>query len=345
MERDIRNSPEFHAVTAFYTALFRPGQERVYAAPEAVPSADGKTAYFTGLCFKGSLTDGPSTGVYRIDLEARTFEPICDGVARMPRPSPNGAHIAFVARPKGGPGEQLHIASADGQETYHTFDPQGTIEQVEWSADGASLLIIVAGLGADLAGYQGGYATPVEFACDVDWLPTVRTDRAENLWRRLWIVDIASKARRIASLPGTNVWEASWCGLDRIAAIRSSDHGEGSWYSSSLVLIDAANGQERLLYQPSDQIGLPTGSRDGRKIAFVEAVCSDRGIVCGTLKLADVATSRIETLKTNGVEITSSLPGVTISPCIFQGSARSRPSLATIRSSGTAPAKSGARRR
>ncbi|MEI9984804.1 MAG: hypothetical protein WDN69_17305 [Aliidongia sp.] len=46
------------------------------------------------------------------------------------------------------------------------------------------------------------------------------------------------------------------------------------------------NGAERVIYRPDDQIGLPAGAPDGSRIAFVEAFCSDRGVVCGTLKLA-----------------------------------------------------------
>jgi dipeptidyl aminopeptidase/acylaminoacyl peptidase len=300
MQRDMRTSAEFKATEAFYNALFSPGAGHVYAAPEAVAAPGGASAYITGLTFRGTLEDGPSSGVFRIDLATGGLEAMHAAAARLPRPSPDGARLAFVAGDGG-----LMIARIDDPAAAVAAPAiEGTIEAVEWSPDSRSLLLLVAGLGADLAGYQGGYATKVEDTGPA-WLPEVKTDQEASLWRRLWLLDVEQGALRCVSAPATNVWEASWCGPGRVAAVRSGHHGEGSWYDSSLVVIDVASGAEREIYRPVDQIGLPAGSPDGRHVAFVEAVCSDRGIVCGQLKLADVDGGGARSLNTGKVECSS----------------------------------------
>ncbi len=303
MQRDIRSTSEFKAVEAFYAALLSPGEGRVYAVPEIRPAADGLSAHFTGLAFAGSFEDGPSTGVYRMDLASGEFTAIHAGAARLTRLSPDGSRLAFVARLAGEEAERLVIAAPDGSGPQAAPEAAGFIEQVEWSPDGRAILLLVAGLGADLAGYQGGHATAVAVE-GPDWLPEVKTDREENLWRRLWLLDVATQTLKLLSAPATNVWEASWCGAGHIAVTRGGHHGEGSWYASTLALISATDGAERELYRPADQIGLPAGSPDGRQVAFVEAVCSDRGIVCGTAKLAGVG-GGVTALDTDGVEVTS----------------------------------------
>ncbi len=304
MQSDIRSSDAFKAVEAFYGALFSPGEGRVYSSIDLAAAADGASLCFTGLSFPGSLEEGPVSGVYRMDLAGGAFAPVSEGAARLPRLSPDGGRLAFVERPAGGAAERLMIAAPDGSGAMAVAGVEGLIEEAQWSPDGRTILLLIAGLGADLAGYQGGYATtaPAEGPA---WLPEVKTDQEENLWRRLWLLDATTFLLRPLSAPTTNVWEASWCGSDHIAVVRSGHHGEGSWYGSTLALIAANDGAERELYQPADQIGLPAGSPDGRRVAFVEAVCSDRGIVCGPAKLAEAATGAVRTFAAEGVEVTS----------------------------------------
>src|SRR5262249_38328976 len=95
-----------------------------------------------------------------------------------------------------------------------------------------------------------------------------------------------------------------WCGDGALVAVTSPGPGEGLWYNARLCRVDLATGDVRELYVPQDQIGLPAASPNGRHIAFVEAVCSDRWIVAGDLRVIDPATGRIERVDTRGVDIT-----------------------------------------
>jgi len=101
-----------------------------------------------------------------------------------------------------------------------------------------------------------------------------------------------------------NVWEATWCGNDAVAAVTSPGSTEGLWYTARLHLIrlDGADYQE--LYVPRDQLGWPSASPTGQHVAIVEAICSDRGLVAGDLLVIDPTLKAITRVNTNGVDIT-----------------------------------------
>jgi dipeptidyl aminopeptidase/acylaminoacyl peptidase len=50
-------------------------------------------------------------------------------------------------------------------------------------------------------------------------------------------------------------------------------------------VLDVSSGREVHAYRGADQLGVPAGAPDGRHIAVIEAVCSDRGIICGSVRL------------------------------------------------------------
>lgn len=302
MQRDIRSTSEGRAVWDFYTALLAPGSGRPYSASDLAAFPDGSVA-FTGLTFQGALEDGPSSAIHlaRADGSAPRIGPFG---SRLARPSPDGTLLAYVAPDPDGAGDRLFLARADSSDPRPAEAVAGIIEQVRWSPDGSSILTVVAGLGADLAGYQGGYATKAGEDGPA-WLPEVSTGKEANLWRRLWLHEPATGKARQLSADGVNVWEASWCGPDRIAAVCTRDHSEGAWYRATIELIDAGSGEQRTVYTPKDQIALPAGSPDGRWLAFVEAFCSDRGILCGPVKLVELATGAVRTIDTGRAEATS----------------------------------------
>ncbi len=301
MQSDIRQSTAFKAVEDFYTALFAPGVGHVYSADDCAPTADGRRAYFNGQAFHGALADGPSERLYEIDLQTGALNDLFGRASRMARPCPNGSRLACMVSNASGE-ELLSVFAADARPML-TRQIEGLVEQLEWSPDGRRLLMVVAGLGADLAGYQGGLATKAA-AQGPAWLPEVRTGQEGHLWRRLWVLDVESSNLSRVSRAETNVWEATWWGPAHIAAVCSDDHSEGTWYASSLRRIALDDGAEEIVYRPRDQIGLATGSPDGRRLAFVEALCSDRGIICGQAMVIG-ADGAARPIPTGEVEVSS----------------------------------------
>lgn len=301
MQRDVRGAPEFRAVMDFYAALFAPGTGHVYDANQLAPDRDGEHVFFTGLSFQTDLEAGPSTRLYRLNLDSGERIELFNRPGRLARPSPARDVLACMLAFDGGQ-EAICIATRGGQ-ILSRLDIDGLVEQIEWSADGKRLLLVVAGAGADVAGYLGGYATSLAEE-GPDWLPDVATGEEANLWRRLWIFDPETGKLTQVSAPNTNVWEACWFGSDHAACICSDDHSEGSWYRANLRLIAINGGAERVLHTPPDQIGLPTASPDGSHVAYIGAVCSDRGIICGQLYTVD-GDGRAIAHDTKEVEVTS----------------------------------------
>src|SRR5439155_21616676 len=140
-------------------------------------------------------------------------------------------------------GEAVALPEVDGSVEYHAFSP-----------DGRRLLVGVAEPGSERGVAEG--SGRIETDQDLpDWIPFVHEVEG---WRRLFVVDLETRELRPASREGLNVWEAMWCGSNRIAAIVSDDPDEAAWYDARLALVDADSGAERDLLstgRPARQLG------------------------------------------------------------------------------------------
>lgn len=295
--RDIRETGAFQAVEEWYSKLLEPGTGHVYDANGLDVSPDGIKGVFAGLS-QADLYSSPQSSIYSIDLTTGEFEAVTPGPHdHSPRYSPDGTRIAYLSDPDGSGRYRLSLLDA-GQ----VPDTDGAVEYFSWSPAGSRLLLGVAGLGADLAGAEGGTTIPRLDAALPHWIPTVETGEGDELWRRVWVLDLESGRVRPVSAHGLNIWESVWYDEDRIMAVVSDSHREGAWYTAHLVLLDVGTGETETLYQPAEQIGWPSVSPDGRA-AFVEAICSDRWIVAGDIKVVNPS-GGISTVPSGGTDVT-----------------------------------------
>ncbi|WP_136619096.1 MULTISPECIES: S9 family peptidase [Mesorhizobium] len=300
MQRDFRSSVEFEAVHRFYSDLLgAPGH--VFGGRSLCGHQDAGQLYFIGQSFEGPIEGGTSSRLYQVERGSGAIKRLSDREARQIRLSPDGTVLAFACQGEG-PATDLIETRSDGA-VVASVALRGRIEQIDWSPDGKRLLLVVAGAAADLAGIHGGYAQKQPAKAEA-WLPEVRLGEGEDLWRTLWIWDLDGTARQLTA-PPLNVWEASWSGKDSIAALVSDDHSEGSWYRARLALVDAGSGEARIVHAPRDQIGCVRGNPSGDKVAFVQAFCSDRGLVSGLLSILDVTTGDVAMADTLGIDVTS----------------------------------------
>lgn len=304
MKPDLRDTAEYAAVAEHLRLLHEPTFGRPHALREPEVSLDGSRVAVTGVVFD-ELAGHPFTGIYAGNGELRPVSAGC-GSARWAKFAPDGSTMSYLSdRAKAGE-FQLYLLRENGfTEAVAAATVPGTIEYSHWSPDGRQILLGVAGLGADLAGAQGsGTATDTSGDARPDWLPEVDTGETDNTWRSLWLYTVEDDEVRQISPGGLNCWEAGWAGCGSVVTIASADPSEDSWYGAALHLVDVATGQTRELLRGEVQLGLPTGSPDGRYVAVVQAICSDRGLVAGDLTVVDSAVGTHTVVDTTGTDVT-----------------------------------------
>ena len=306
MKRDLRNDSVYHEVEKHFRRLIEPGLGQLSSASEAQPSRDGRYVAIAGP-FRTELAGVP---VMRIGVKDTANDTITmlgtvnDDIC--PRWSPTNDMLAFASdRERRGVSRLYLIERPGAQPKLHAASLDGTIESLVWSADGTSLLLQTAGLGADKSGAQGSGTVQVADESIPAWMPEVEEAVPANLWRCLWIYRPSEASLREIKLnERLTIWEAAWCG-DHIVAIASADPREGGWYHTRLILISPDSGAVEVLYVPQEQLGWVTATADGRYVAVVEACCSDRFVVAGDVLLFNLHGDRKpHRIDTQGVDVT-----------------------------------------
>ena len=304
MQRDIRNTSVYQEAEAFYMAMRRPGTGGISDASDVHVSPDRRHAVFAGA-FMDRLEGAPTTRICQVSLahgETRvmTFGPNTD---RFPKYSPDGRSIAFLSDRRKAGDFQLYLLDSASGLARPTAPVQGWVEYLQWSPDGARILLGVAGYGADVSGSQGAVASerPAEAA---SWMPAVDTADEASRWRSVWLYEAASDCAERLSHADCNVWESAWCGNRAAVAVASTGPGEGLWYSAGLRILNINTRDSREVYAPKDQIGWPSASPSGTYIAIVEAICSDRSLVAGDVRLIDATSGKTQRLDTKDIDVT-----------------------------------------
>jgi dipeptidyl aminopeptidase/acylaminoacyl peptidase len=264
---------------------------------EAVVSPDGRSVACSVLT--APCTDPPAGQQARLWIAAPGRPPRQvthgPGLDALPRWSPDGRTLAF-ASDRGQPGLMaLYVLNAEVGEAVPAGELAGSCEEISWSADGQRLLVLAADPGSDRAGALT--ATRIE-SRDAP-APDPEVTRPRQVWRRLYLVELAGGRTIEVGPPGENIWEFDWDGRSVAVAVVSGDPSESSWYDATLVSIDLEQRSVTARYQPRLQLAGPQLSPDGSRVAFVEGVASDRAtwpggtpkcaeLVPGVLRPADV---------------------------------------------------------
>jgi len=284
MERDLRGTETYGELERDALAWLKPGSGLVRDAAQLAVSPDGGKVAFAGVMIE-KLVGTPTTRICIADLDGGDVRVVSFGpnTDHLPRWSPDGSQLAFLSD-RATPGQfQPYLLDLKSGAARALPRPEGWVEYLHWRADGRALLLGVAGVGADLAGAQGGVASKREASNVPGWMPEVDTGDEAHRWRSLVVLDLESGSLQPASPTGFNPWEATWLGRDAIVAIGSDSPDEAAWYSSTLRVIDPLARTARELYRSKQQIGWPSAAPDARHVAVIEATCSDRGLVAGDL--------------------------------------------------------------
>ncbi len=302
--RDISGTALFAEMRARFAAWYRPGSGLPADFVDLSLSPDGRTVAAAAVLAEG-LEGLPGQRLCLIDVSTGDIEFVSKSkrIDRGAKWSPDGSMLLFCSDRDAPYNFQLHLLSiADRSETCIPLENLW-VEYAHWSPDGRRVLIAAAGRGVDLAGAQGGIPSPLAEESEAPaWAPAIEAGHDEGEWRSLWTYDLESRALGKVSPDGVTAWEAVWAGPENILFVASDRPGEEDWYKADLRMLDLRNGDLRTIYVPEDQLGWPSASPCGERIAIVEAVCSDRTIVAGTLLLG--TPDGFSPVNTSGVDAT-----------------------------------------
>jgi dipeptidyl aminopeptidase/acylaminoacyl peptidase len=236
-------------------------------------SRDGLRVAFTVAPVSKEKGKGLETRLWLADVDGEpaplTEAGETDG---LPRFSPDGTQLAF-ASDRGHAGRMsLRI---DGRGEVGSI--AGSVEEIRWSPDGRSLLVLAADLGSDRAVAQT--ATRIAEAEAEEDDPKVF--RPAQYWRRLFLVDAGSGATEEVTPDGLNVFEVDWAG-GKAVAVCTEDPSESAWYDAWIGLIDLESRSVDKVHIPQWQLQSPRISAGGR-VAWIEGFASDRPVVTGTV--------------------------------------------------------------
>jgi dipeptidyl aminopeptidase/acylaminoacyl peptidase len=250
-------------------------------------SPDGRElAVVVADCFSAEPGRSPSVRLWLGDVggQMRQITQL-DCVDSLPRWSPDGQQLALASDRDHRGRMSLYFVQPRSGQVSRLADVAGTIEEIAWAPDGGSLMVLAADVGLDTAGSLN--AVTIAEAQQAAPDPLVLCGPAGL--RRLWRVDRVTGTATAIDLGGLSVWDFSWDGSTTVAAIVSADPSESGWYSASITIFEAGPSSRKVAeYRPRWQLGVPRLSADARQLAFIEGVCSDRGILAGEAMVAGI---------------------------------------------------------
>ena len=185
----------------------------------------------------------------------------------------------------------LHVLAEGHDRPLPLGHVRGSVEQIAWSRDGGSLLVLAADPGLDTASAHN--ATTIRGEPDGGGDPDPLVFRPVSAWRRLFLIERATGVTSQVEFDGLTVWEFDWDGGATLAAVVSNDSSESGWYTAHLLVVGLDAEARQLERIDSDwQLALPRLSPDGARIAFLEGVCSDRGILAGVPMAATIGSGQ-----------------------------------------------------
>ena len=302
---DVRGSALYREAKALFRALLAPGLGRPSAVVDLAVSPDGRQLAFAGSV-PGALDEPIPSRICLVDVEGRSLQVVTAGPGNdlSPRWSSDGSIVAFRSDRRRAGDFQLYFLNVCTGKISAAPMVEGWLEWLAYSPNGEQLLLGVAGHGADISGAQGSRSSRLSAAEQIPaWMPAV--DAGFELYKRrsVWVMDLGTDRLTRAVPSDLNVWEACWCGNGAVVALVTAGAQEHAWYEAHLVHADLRSGQVKWLYQPRDQIGQLSGSPDGRQLAYVEAVCSDRCLVAGNLHVIDLHQGTASVIDTGRIDV------------------------------------------
>jgi len=199
------------------------------------------------------------------------------------RLNPSGTRMAIVQ--KKGKSDYLLIYNLENHRE-EKLAVETNIHSIEWKDDESLVLLMTDPVAKDKLERKALGDDPIFF------------EKEDPFWS-LYSYRPSDGIGKITS--GLQVWEFDVL-KNTIVVVGSDSPTESSWYEAKLYTINISDGERTLIYDPwRRQIARPRISPDGKNVAFLESLLSDRGVDSGDIIVTNLP-SKNSSNATEGME-------------------------------------------
>jgi len=259
-------------------------------------------------------TKTPKGNIWIVNTSGGEARPFTAGPRRdrHPRWSPDSQWLAFLSDRNQDGQPQIYLLSRGGGEAMALSSVQGHIEELRWSADGRQIFFLMIDPQTEQEKEREETKDDViEFEEHPKYARIYALDVASKAVRPLtgettqaWEFDVAAGGKRTALVAADNPFEWSWY-QSRISVLTGPDagkqdalsvqhsraedyalrpaEGESPPHPAETPKGEMPSAAEIILHQSKRQLARPVFSPDGKWIAFLTSMWSDRGVTSGDL--------------------------------------------------------------
>ncbi|MDI3339360.1 MAG: S9 family peptidase [Sphaerobacter sp.] len=175
-----------------------------------------------------------------------------------PRWSPDGRRLAFLSDRAERGKKSVYVMPADGGEAQRVFDQQGELEHLSWSPDGRFLAVLFTDPETE------------EEKKRKEERDDARVWDTDYKYRRLWVIDLETRAASAVSPEGRQVWGYAWApDSERLAInVTATPRIDDIFRETEVLVIPRSGGEPTPVFRQIGAAEHLVWSPDGAFLAY-----------------------------------------------------------------------------